>query len=195
VDVVREVPREAIKEVEMLREVAVEVTKEVPKEVPVEKLVERRVEVPVEVTRNVEVEVPVELVREIPVEVLREIPAPPQLPADVSAAGTTKRMTGESLDMDLIRVAPASSAMLPHRQAEGDDELARSGGGAGRPSSAGSRRSRSATSGHTLGACSAPGALPPAPTPALTGRNVWTTTQDRRDFASTRRWPPSGGRP
>ncbi|EKM76771.1 hypothetical protein AGABI1DRAFT_131064 [Agaricus bisporus var. burnettii JB137-S8] len=73
--VVKEVPVEVIKEVEVVKEVRVEVPVEVIREVEVIK--EVKVEVPVEVIREVEVikevEVVKEVVKEVPVEVIKEV--------------------------------------------------------------------------------------------------------------------------
>jgi len=115
-EVVREVPREQFKTVELLKEVAVETVREVPKEVVREVVREVRVEVPVEVIRNVEVEVPVELIREVPVEVQREVPLPH--PKGHAKGGAVERdIIERSDDMDLIRVMPAAPGSLPRPSA------------------------------------------------------------------------------
>ena len=79
-EIIREVPVEVIKEVqvEVVREVIKEVPVEVIKEVKVEVIKEVIKEVPVEVIREIIKEVPVEVVREVvkevPVEVFRDMP-------------------------------------------------------------------------------------------------------------------------
>ena len=73
-EVVKEVPVEVVREVEVIREVVkevpVEVVREVVKEVPVEVVKEVVREVPVEVVKEVVREVPVEVIREV----VRELP-------------------------------------------------------------------------------------------------------------------------
>ena len=68
-------PREIIREVpvEVIKEVQVEVVREVIKEVPVEVIKEVKVEVLKEVIKEVPVEVIREVIKEVPVEVVREV--------------------------------------------------------------------------------------------------------------------------
>jgi signal transduction histidine kinase/ActR/RegA family two-component response regulator len=138
-EVVREVPVEVIREVEVVREVPVErevikevpveVVKEVVREVPVDREVVREVlrEVPVEVIREVEVvrEVPVQIPVEVLKEVVREVPVDREVVREVPVEVVREVVREVPVDREVIKEVPVEVVREVIREVPVDREIVR----------------------------------------------------------------------